>query len=58
MGAFGGFVLAMIAVVFGAIGVLMAFSSTVRGGVMSALAVAGGLLGLIAAVVKGVAWLL
>lgn len=58
VGAFWGFVLAMLAVVFGAIGVLLAFSSRVRGGIVSTFAVFGGLLGLIAAVVKAMAWLL
>jgi hypothetical protein len=57
-GAFFGFVLAMIAVVFGAIGVILAFSSRVRGGIVSTLALLGGLLGFIAAVVKTIRWLL
>ena len=57
VGAFWGFVLAMVAVVFGAIGVLVAFSSRVRGGFLSAFAVVAGILGLIAAIIKGVAWL-
>ena len=57
-GAFLGFVFAMVAVVFGALGVLLSFSSRVRGGIVSILAVMAGVLGLIAAVVKGVAWLL
>ncbi|HEV8543572.1 MAG TPA: hypothetical protein VGR78_14345 [Verrucomicrobiae bacterium] len=55
--AFAGFLLGMIAVVFGAIGFLLAFSSRVRGGVVSTLAVLGGVLGLVAAVVKAIAWL-
>ena len=58
VGAFWGFVLAMVAVVFGAIGVLVAFSSRVRGGIVSTLAVLAGVLGLIAALFKGIAWLL
>ena len=57
-GAFFGFVLAMVAVVFGAIGFFLAFSSRVRGGMLSTLAVLAGILGLVAAVVKGIAWLL
>lgn len=57
-GAFLGFILAMIAVVFGAIGFFLAFSSRRRGGMISMLAVLGGMLGLVAAVVKGIAWLL
>lgn len=58
VGAMFGFILALIAVFFGAIGVIMAFSAKVRGGVMSTLAIFGGMLGLLAAIVKGVAWLL
>ena len=58
VGAFFGFLLAVVAVVFGAIGVILAFSSRVRGGVVSTLAILAGMLGLLAAVVKGVAWLL
>lgn len=58
VGAFWGFVLAVVAVVFGAIGVLLAFSSATRGGIVSFLAVFAGLLGLIAAIVKGMAWLM
>jgi hypothetical protein len=58
MGAFWGFMLAMVAVLFGAIGIFLAFCSRVRGGIVSALAVLAGMLGLLAAVVKGIAWLL
>ena len=56
-GAFWGFLLAVAAVVLGLIGVIMAFSTRTRGGLVSTLAVLGGLLGLIAAIVKGIAWL-
>ena len=58
VGAFWGLVLAVIAVIFGAIGAVLAFSSRIRGGFVSTLGIVGGLLGLIAAVVKGIAWLL
>ena len=56
-GAFWGLILAITAVVLGAIGVMLAFSSTTRGGVMSTLAILAGLLGLVAAVIKAIAWL-
>jgi hypothetical protein len=56
-GAFWGFVLAMVALFFGIIGVLMAFSSRVRGGMVSTLAVLASVIGVIAAIVKGIAWL-
>ena len=58
VGAFWGFVFAMIAVVFGAIGVLVALSPRVRGGFLSVFAVVAGIIGVIAAIIKGVAWLL
>jgi len=58
VGAFWGFILAVAALVFGAIGVLMAFSSRSRGGIVSTFAVLAGILGLAAAIIKGVAWLL
>ena len=58
VGAFWGFVLGIIAVLFGCIGLLLAFSSRVRGGFISTFAVLAGLLGLIAAILKGIAWLL
>lgn len=58
VGAFWGFLLAMVALLFGAIGFFLAFSSRVRGGMVSMLAVAAGVLGVIAALVKGIAWLL
>ena len=56
-GALVGFILAVAALVFGGIGVLLAFSSRIRGGVISSLAVMAGLIGVIAAIVKGVAYL-
>ena len=58
VGAFWGFVLAGVALLFGVIGFVLAFSSRVRGGMVSMLAVAAGVLGGIAAVVKAIAWLL
>ena len=57
-GAFFGLALALAALLFGAIGCVLAFSSRVRGGLLSTMAVLAGLLGLIAAAVKGIAWLL
>lgn len=58
VGAFFGFLLAIVAVIFGAIGIILSFSSRVRGGMVSTLAILGGILGIVAALVKGVAWLL
>ena len=55
-GALLGFILALAALVFGGIGILLAFSSRIRGGIISTLAVMAGLMGVIAAIVKGVAF--
>jgi hypothetical protein len=57
-GAFWGFVLAGIAIVFGLIGVALSLSPTVRGGVVSAFSLIAGSIGLIAALIKALRWLL
>lgn len=57
VGAIGGFILAMVALAFGILGMILAFSSRTRGGLVSLLAIAGGILGVIAAVLKAVLWL-
>lgn len=54
VGAAGGFILAVLALGFGILGLILAFSSRTRGGIVSFLAIAGGLLGVIAAVLKAV----
>ncbi len=51
-GAFWGFVLAVIAIISGAIGVILALSPKVRGGIASTIAVLAGFIGIVAAVVK------
>ena len=56
-GAFFGFILAVVAIVFGLIGVAMAMSPSVRGGMMSTLSLVAGGIGLIAAVIKAMMWL-
>jgi hypothetical protein len=56
-GAFLGFVLAMVAIVFGVLGVLLSLSPNIRGGMVSTLSLAAGALGLIAAMIKAVLWL-
>ena len=53
-----GFILALVAVLFGAIGLFLSLAPSIRGGLVSILAVLAGMLGLLAAVVKGLAWLL
>ncbi|HEX7261906.1 MAG TPA: hypothetical protein VF258_08835, partial [Luteolibacter sp.] len=57
-GAFFGLVLAGIAIGFGLLGVLLALSPSRRGGVFSLFGVVGGLIGIIAAVIKAVLWIL
>ena len=58
VGALMGFLLAVVAVIFGAIGIILSLSPRVRGGVVSTLAIFAGMLGVLAALVKGVTWLL
>ncbi|MBC8095754.1 MAG: hypothetical protein H7Y43_08070 [Akkermansiaceae bacterium] len=57
-GAFWGFVLAIIAMFFGVIGVLLSFSRNRRGGAVSMLSLGAGMIGLIAALIKALQWLL
>lgn len=57
-GAFWGFVLAMVAIVFGVLGVILSLSPRVRGGVVSMFSLFAGLVGIGLAVFKAVAWLL
>ena len=57
-GAFWGFILALVAIFFGLIGVMMALSPNVRGGFISVISLLAGSLGLIAAIAKALMWLL
>ena len=57
-GAFWGFVLAVVAMVSGLIGVALSLSPSVRGGWVSAFSLIAGSMGLIAALIKGLRWLL
>jgi hypothetical protein len=52
VGAGWGFVLAIVAIVAGLIGILMALAPGVRGGIVSAVSVVLGVIGIIAAVIK------
>lgn len=56
-GAFWGLVLALIAIAFGLVGVVIALSPAKRGGFVSILSVFAGLVGILAALVKIVAWI-
>ncbi|MAS96941.1 MAG: hypothetical protein CMO55_27435 [Verrucomicrobiales bacterium] len=57
-GAIFGFILALLAIVFGLTGVLIALSPARRGGFASTFAVIAGVAGIIAAIVKAIIWLL
>jgi hypothetical protein len=54
MGTLFGFILALVALVFGVIGFTVSLSPRVRGGVVSILATLGGVLGIVAALIKGI----
>jgi len=56
-GAIAGLVLACVAILFGIIGVLLSFSSRTRGGLVSTLSLLAGFIGIVAAIIKAVAWL-
>lgn len=51
-GAALGFLLAVVAIVAGLIGVVLALSPSVRGGMMSIISIVAGLIGIVAAVFK------
>ncbi|MBK1880864.1 hypothetical protein JIN85_00475 [Luteolibacter pohnpeiensis] len=57
-GAFFGLIWAGVAVVFGLLGVLLSLSPSIRGGFLSILGVLGGLIGVIAAIIKAIAYFL
>lgn len=57
VGAIMGLLLAGVAIVFGAVGFLLSLSPAKRGGIFSILGVAGGAIGVIAAVVKAIMWI-
>lgn len=51
-GAFLGTILAIAAIILGAVGAMLAMSPRVRGGMMSIVAIGAGLIGIVAAVFK------
>lgn len=57
VGAFWGFVLALVAILAAVIGMIAALSPRVRGGVVSMFALVAGGLALIAALIKAIGWL-
>ncbi len=56
-GAFWGFMLAVVAIVAAIIGMVMAASPSVRGGLMSTVSLIAGGIALIAALIKAAMWL-
>ena len=57
-GAIAGLILAIIAICFGLLGVLLSFSSRRRGGIVSTLSLLAGFVGIVAAVIKAIAWIM
>jgi len=55
-GAFWGFILAIIAIVCGIVGSLMAMSPSIRGGIISVLSLVLAAIGIILAIVRAVGW--
>ena len=56
VGAVGGLLLAVVAIIFGLIGLMFAMAPGVRGGLVSMLSLAMALVGVVAAVIKAVRW--
>ena len=52
VGAGGGFVLAILAIILGGFGVLLALAPQTRGGIVSVISILAGAIGIIAAVLK------
>ena len=58
VGAFGGFVLALMAIVFGIAGVLLSLAPSVRGGFISILSLIVAAIGIVVAAIKAIAWVI
>ena len=56
VGAAGGFILAVVAIVFGVIGFLLSMAPSVRGGFVSLFSLGLAVIGIIAAVIKFIHW--
>ncbi len=54
VGAFAGFILAIIAIIFGIIGVLVAMAPSVRGGFISILSLLLGAVAIVVAIIKAI----
>jgi hypothetical protein len=56
--ATGAMGLAVVAILFGILGVIISFSPVKRGGIASTFGIAAGAIGIIAALIRGIMWLL
>ena len=56
--ALGGFILALIAIAFGILGLLLSFSPSIRGGFISVLSMLLAAVAILVAIAKAVAWAL
>jgi len=58
VGAFWGFILALIAILFGVLGMVLALSARTRGGIVSMFSIMAAVAGIIVAGIKAILWLL
>lgn len=58
VGAAGGLILAIVAIVFGFIGLMLSMAPGIRGGFVSMLSLALAVIGIIAAVIKAIRWVM
>ena len=56
-GAIFGLILAIIAIIFGLLGIILSLSPAKRGGVISTFGIGAGAIGVVAAVVKAIMWI-
>jgi hypothetical protein len=56
-GAILGMILAVVAIIFGILGVVLSLAPAKRGGVISTFGIGAGVIGIIAAVIKAVMWI-
>jgi hypothetical protein len=56
-GAILGMILAVVAIVFGILGVVLSLAPAKRGGVISTFGIGAGVIGIVAAVIKAVMWI-
>ena len=57
VGATWGLILALVAIAFGILGVVLSLSPVKRGGIASTVGIFAGAIGIIAALIKGIMWI-